>query len=96
MSQESCPSRENLRRLLHGELCEKEAMSLERHFAACSSCGRLAAALEATGEWDKAQKSLSLDLRGVWPELRVGDSLFPPTVTKDTLAATAAREVRAA
>ena len=53
----------------------------------------LAAALEATGEWDESQKSLSFDLRGVWPELRVGDSLFPPTVEKATLAATAAREI---
>ena len=53
----------------------------------------LSAALEATGEWDEAQRRLCLDLQGVALELRVGNWIFPPTVVKADLAATAAREI---
>jgi tetratricopeptide (TPR) repeat protein len=47
VNQENCPSPGELRRLLRGEVSGEEAAPLERHFAACSSCGKLAEALEA-------------------------------------------------
>jgi len=53
----------------------------------------LAGSLEVTGDWDEEQRQLSLDLRGVPHVLRVGNWLFPPTVDKAMLAATAAREI---
>lgn len=53
----------------------------------------LASALEITGDWNEEQRQLSLDLRGVPHVLRVGNWLFPPSVDKATLAATAAREI---
>ena len=53
----------------------------------------LASSLEITGDWNEEQRQLSLDLRGVPQVLRVGNWLFPPTVDKATLAATAAREI---
>ena len=58
---ENCPSRDDLRRLLRGELSEAEAAPLERHFASCTACGRLAAVLETedvlfrTGQCDLPQ-----------------------------------------
>jgi anti-sigma factor RsiW len=47
VSQGECPSRDELRRLLRGEVSEEEAAPLERHFAACSRCAGVAEALEA-------------------------------------------------
>ena len=53
----------------------------------------LAGALQATGQWDEEQRRLCLDLQGVSLELRAGNWIFPPTVGKADLAATAAREI---
>jgi hypothetical protein len=53
----------------------------------------LAAAVRETGDWDDAQRSLSLDLRGLDPVLRRGNSLLAGKVGPETMAATAAGEI---
>ena len=58
-----------------------------------SAWQELAAAVRETGDWDDAQRRLSLDLRGLHLVLRVGNTLLAGKVTPETMAATAAREI---
>src|SRR5262249_23919807 len=53
----------------------------------------LAAAHEANGDWDPAQRSLAYDLLGVRKELRSGSPILPPPGDKERLAAVAKRQI---